>query len=716
MPPNTEDLIERAKNERTRGRYEEALVSAIAAADKDPENANAWWQVALNRLALGDARNAVPALNRTVKLAPHFASGWAHLGSALLQTGEKQSAQEAFERALQEEPEQEEALEALADVYFQQNKDSNSVDDKELSVLTRLEEVAGLSSPQLNRIGALHYMNKDFFDAIKYWERDAAISNDPASLFNLGLAYNHSEVSQDADAVDIWRLTAKRFPDFQRSKERIADVLPRLLGLAKNARDQGKTLLPQEQWYSHYLSPFELLKFPADTTLRDFDAKMIQRLKKSLFREIELEEGRIQWLPGVSIDKSKAIAVCEELNDETNREFHSDVFQDKPLLDFLSRGSHEHFLVNQTHSPLETIELLEDESNGFREWLSEPFAKQFDRLLSKAIEKKNLIVLECMLDGRRWVAPSFADRCFENARRQVDRLLQPLREARVRADDVMPTVESIKDLLTQTASVGILNLLPTYFRDLQNEAVSHIRGIAINCFNSHSNSDLSREILEITRLFRFKSADLNHQLDDDFKKIEALIRDERKHEVRLTSGSDDWKITKEGAVLGARRISAKDAVAVRWGAAVTREAYGATCDFLLGVRGTDGREIKFSWKATTDLEKNNEYFNNLINACIRYVFPEIVEKIESRLKAGERIPIGPCTVAESGVQFETKGWIFASSHFIPWSRVHVAVANGELMVSDIASPKAKTTMSVRETDNAMVLRFLAHSRSTGEER
>lgn len=52
MPLNVEELIEKSKEQRGRKRYEEALVSALAAAEQDDENSEAWWQVALSRQAV----------------------------------------------------------------------------------------------------------------------------------------------------------------------------------------------------------------------------------------------------------------------------------------------------------------------------------------------------------------------------------------------------------------------------------------------------------------------------------------------------------------------------------------------------------------------------------------------------------------------------------------------------------------------------------------
>jgi len=41
------DLVEKAKGQRRRKRYEESLVSALAAVDDDPESSEAWWRLPL---------------------------------------------------------------------------------------------------------------------------------------------------------------------------------------------------------------------------------------------------------------------------------------------------------------------------------------------------------------------------------------------------------------------------------------------------------------------------------------------------------------------------------------------------------------------------------------------------------------------------------------------------------------------------------------------
>jgi hypothetical protein len=500
----------------------------------------------------------------------------------------------------------------------------------------------------------------------------------------------------------MWRLTAMRYPEFSRSNEYIAKVLPRLLALAEDATKQSSTLLSSDQWHSFYMSPFELLNPPDDLEFDDIDPKAIQRLKKRLIQEIELEDGRLSWMSGwghvdkskesngdtkrelhwcsVHVDKSKAISLCEELNDETKRKFHWHVYKNKPLLNFLSRGSHNHFLVGETESPLEMLELLEDQDYGFREWLSEPFAKQFDMVLSKAIDQKNLPVLECLLDGRRWIAPSHADKCFENARKRCSRLLEPMRRAHARASSETPTVESVTFMLEQESIVDILNLLPKYFRDLQNEAPRLIREMAISCYNTHADADLSKSILEIARRFIFKSTELNHRLEDDFKQIEELIRQERKGEFHLIKDDEKWAITKKGVFKGSQYFPASSIASTRFGKVVTRESYGHFHDFWLDFTNINGVEIRFAWSGSSEREKNEACFNNLVNAAAVYLFPSIIEKLNNNLKAGHTVQIGPCSVSEGGVQFETKGWLFAKKHFVSWKRLSFDVENDHLVL------------------------------------
>jgi tetratricopeptide (TPR) repeat protein len=206
-----DDLVAKASQQRKRGRLKEALVSAHQATVLGPNNADAFWQLALCQLDTSDAVNAIDSLEKVSELAPLFARGWTRLGLALLEEGESERGQECLEQAVKLKPDEVDALLKLAPIY-----ERNERPEDELRVRAALDELVDLGSYDLNRLGILHHQKKDFYAAIGYYRRVAAQGT--AGLFNLGLVFSTPEVSQDADAIDVWRRTLERNPNHDRAK------------------------------------------------------------------------------------------------------------------------------------------------------------------------------------------------------------------------------------------------------------------------------------------------------------------------------------------------------------------------------------------------------------------------------------------------------------------------------------------------------------------
>jgi hypothetical protein len=310
------------------------------------------------------------------------------------------------------------------------------------------------------------------------------------------------------------------------------------------------------------------------------------------------------------------------------------------------------------------------------------------------------------MDGRRWVPTSQADRCFENARRVVDRLLQPLRDAHKKAEDEKPLIGAVEAVLNRGSILAVLNLLPSFFDEFQNETVNLIRGIALRCFKSHDDIDLSRQVIELAKRCRFCSEEAKRQIGEDVAQIEKLIRQERQYEAKLTKGSEKWEITKEGALMGDRLISAADVSAVRWGAVITGERSAPTHDFLISVGTGDGRQINYAWRTSKEIESSQKHFQDLVNAASNYLLPPLIERLETHLASGQPLWIGPCKVSKDGVEFDVEEWFRTRPRAVPWQRTLASVDNGEMTIQDEQSPKIRVTFSVRDTDNALVLRFL----------
>ena len=706
MPLSVEELIEKAKEQRSRKRYEEALVSALAAVKQDEYDSEAWWQVALCRKSLGDTRNTIVALRETVELEPEASNAWALLGNLLMSTGEKDEAREAFEITLDYDDEQLTALEGMSSILAEE--DDKDQDEEELSILARIERLSSLSPFQINRVGILHFRRGSIHEAIRCWKINISNARHPSQRYNLGLAYNKNSISQDADAIDMWRMTLRDWPDYEPSQKSVSSLLPRLLKLAETARSQVTTLLSEEQWFDNYMNPFQLLNPPKDIDFNGLDAKVLQKLKKTLLQDIDLEDGAVSWMPGIVVDKSRAIGLYDELNDELKKKWHWQVYRNKPLLNFLTKGSHEHFLVREDGSELETLDLIECDVD-FLEWLGKLFAAQFDRVLTKAINQGNTVIIECLLDGRRWVPQSIEDDCFRNAQRAVENLIKPLNDFLVSAEKKKPTLKSVQEILNHGHLLEIMNLLPVFFEKYQNDAVHSIRGLAIRAFNVHKDIDLSHQIIELAKQFKFRSAAANKTIEEDVKTIEELIREERKHEAKLMKGNIRWEVTKEGVRQGGSFVDTNAVSTVRWGAVISGERTSKVCDFLISFSSDDGQFLTFKWTVDQhEMNKSKRIFDDFITATLHYVFPSLLIKVQDRLSRNSSINIGPCRVTNYGVYYEVKGWIFSEEHFTPWERARVKTENGVVHVIDASNPKKRVSLSLRDTDNAPLLPLLVN--------
>jgi hypothetical protein len=524
----------------------------------------------------------------------------------------------------------------------------------------------------------------------------------------LALVYTHNEVSQDVDAIDCLERSLSLNPADERTKSRIQSIKAKLENLAQIVLSSNQPVLPKENWYTFYINPFELLVGVDQVyQIESFDAKTIQRLKKKLLQEIELENGSIHYVDNLSVDKSRAIEICEDLNDESLKRYHWLVFKEPRLLSFLSRGDIHHFLCLEDYKPLDLLDEIDSEGSEFKKWLSPIFAKQYELVLTRALKNRCVPLIESLFDGRRWVLAEHEEICFGGAKRQIDSLLDPLRSAAKEAEREAPTIAGLEAVLQGDHLTSIVNLLPEPFRDQQNEAVSLLRSIAIKAFNEHGDADLSQTILTLSRKFNFKSASLKQRLEEDFKQIQKNIAEERKHEVKLTKGEDDWQITKDGVRKGAVFIPADDVSTIRWGILISGSQYSQTYNFLIVSSDNEGNVIKFSWESSKNVEKQKNFFNDLVNASLNYIVPNICANISKVLGEGKAVKIGPCSLTIQNLKFEKPGWFSSKQIIIPWSQVETKVQNGTMLVYDKSSPKIQAEMELRTTENAVILPFFA---------
>ena len=524
------------------GQFAEAIPLLKSAADALPDDESLWGELVVAARDSGQDGQAIEFAKLGIRNHPRSDWLWQELGGRLIAVDKLDEAEKALDNARKLNPDSLWAWRYLTRLH---QKRKNYA--KEIEAWGKLRDLGEMDGADLNQIGIAYYNHENFAMAVEFYRQSAMKLPDTSAFFNLGLVLNHPEVSQDADAADAYRCALMLNPNYENAKERLETTKKKLLPLAESARVEAGGLIKPDEYFQFYLNPFEVfqvsglhgnegqnqsIEVDADGIARPqllhrsgsaLDIKAIHRAKKRLLQEIELNDGRVNWLENQPIDKSRALALEDEFLGEEKQGFHRAVFNNRRLLQFLTRGDIEHFLYSDEYFPEEILELL-DNGPEFRHFISKLFARQYNFIFVRAIQNHKLAVVEALLDGRRWVEPEDEDICFAGAYKHTKMLIEWVETKVLNAAKTKPDYSEITGYIEHLAVAETFNLLPTaFFRDDQCRIVEQIRLLAVAAHNEHSDSELSNRILRLCKRFNFKSADLNKQLEEDLKTIEQIL-------------------------------------------------------------------------------------------------------------------------------------------------------------------------------------------------
>lgn len=685
------------------GKFVEAFPILKKATEHTKDDSELWASLAWAALQTEQFEEAVEAYKQTIRLSPRSDWAWRQYANALMQADKLEDAEKALNNAKSLNSDSVWLWRHYASLY---RRRKNTM--KEIEALETIDLLDELDGNDLNRLGIAHHDQKNYSRALEYYHRSAISLQDPAPLFNMALVFSDPEVSQDVDAADSYRRALELQPDYQPAKDGLNRTGQKLLPLAKSATEAAKGLLSESEYFQYYLNPFEALQIESSQITDTFSTNVIQKAKKRLLQEIELNDERVSWLDNHRIDRSQAVIIDDHLLDETKNKYHAAIFHNRRLLRFLTRGQIDHFLYVDNYFPKDTIELIEKEPE-FLQFLSKPFAHQYNLVLARAIDKRLLPVLESLFDGRRYVLPEEDDICFEGASKRVSHLVELVKDISAEGEKRKLSISQLEDILHQHLIPDILNLLPTQFRAAQTEAVAHIRSLAITTFNKHGDSDLSRSILRLCQRFQFKSLELNERLQQDFKTIAELINQERQYEAKLTFGKErPFEITKEGIRDGDDFFPASTIKKLRWGISVSGYIGAEKYDYLFAATNDEGMTLVANWAVSkSDEPSSSKHFNSLIQAALNYLTGPVLEKIRTSLAEGSTETIGPCTLTKDGISFRADGFLFVKQHLIGWADLSTDMRNGQVVISNASQPSVATVASMRDTNNAVLVPIIS---------
>lgn len=247
-----------------------------------------------------------------------------------------------------------------------------------------------------------------------------------------------------------------------------------------------------------YINPYELLGINA-ASLSDIDSKSILREKKKLLQEIELSDSDSIEHNGVQLTKADCIKAIDDLDNKNKKEFHFFIFQNKPLSDFLSKGS----LIFFENYQIESIYKLPE----FVDFISPYFSTQYDKVLTDNFRKQNIKAVSKILSVKPITNELLFEACYRGTYSIIKGFDNEITDIRKKIElKESPFIEKqffgLASLIKEKVSTDLINLLPSYFQSLRNQLAQSIRKLAVDINNGpYSLYEPAYKIIEIANEF-----------------------------------------------------------------------------------------------------------------------------------------------------------------------------------------------------------------------
>jgi len=311
------------------GQYSDAIPLLKSAAEAFLDDESLWSDLVLAAHYSGQYEQAAEFAKQAIHQHPRSDWLWRQLGHELIQNNHLDEAEKALNNARSLNPNVAWLWRYIAALHRKQKNLKKEIDA--LENICELDEATGTD---LNQLGIAYHNDKHFAKAVEFYRLSAKIEPSVYPLHNMGLVFSDSEVSKDLDAADAYRLALSLQPDYEPARERLDTTKRKLIPLAERALAAATGLIQSDDMFHFYVSPFEALQIEAVESIEELDMKVIQRAKKRLLQEIELNDGKVSWLDDYSLDKSLALKIVGELDNDVKRRYHWVIFQNKHLLRF----------------------------------------------------------------------------------------------------------------------------------------------------------------------------------------------------------------------------------------------------------------------------------------------------------------------------------------------------------------------------------------------
>jgi len=667
--------------------------------------------------SLAEIGNHVEAVKIYQKAIAAGASAYAHnnLGWSLEKLEKHQEARDAYRMATQIEP-----LNVLYWRNLAERLSHLKEQAAELAARRKLVACNGHNASDWNLLGCAIDRDKDNEGALAAFRKAAYLSADTCYFTNMALM--HSRLGQSLDAYHACRHALKLNATYATA---LAEK-PKFEAALKLFPQSVQLKTSGEIGPHDYVNPYVLL----DLTETDeqpeayewFDQPTewgellgsLNRRRRKLKAELELNDGALGWLPELSITDEVVHRVLADLDDDGWHANHWAVFRMPMLKRFLMFGELDYF-YSREYPPYPLIaEIAGADTDDYEH-------EEFIEFISPFFSRRLAAAIKASLDSAKYEAVSalFATRLPVTAT-DYDEAIDPVRRHFARRRELLDALEAklehsaVKDTEIELEHAGneakFLNILPAqHGAKLREDMCRAYRSISIALANHRDDYFTSERALKAAENFNV-SETTKVRLVADRTTIEGLIRREdekKKGEARLSLNLKlkSWfrertlEITPTRFSWGEESISAEKIKAVRFGITINyTNGIKTGANSILAVCDVTGKVIETNW-----LGEGN--FSSAVQSVLGLYSTSILSGIISEIERGEKVCFGAVKAGKQGLEFET-GIVTTKLRMIPWCNVVAQQIAGGVYIFSNLDTKAQKTLTARHDWNACMIATL----------
>lgn len=703
-------------------KWEQALKAYEEAEEADPhaaeDDADFWFNRGFCLIELKQWHNAQYAYEQCTAAAPDYAAAWSNLGLCFRNLEEWQEALEAYEVAVDAMPTMVSAWKGLA-ICAEKLKDKV----KRINACEALVDLLPDDSYWRNELGRAHLASGESsgaWRALAAFLESARLDNDPCHPNNAALVYQ--KLNKWLDAADAYREALHRKPGYSPSEKGLQEIKERLEKLSGKVREFAASRPSCKQPYERYLNPFEILAIHGRLTEMP-DGATTRKLKQRVIQQIQLNDGRADWLDGAEIGESRVRQILDDLDEETGRKsyWHWIIYECRELNRFLSHGDPLFFafyLTSSDESPATRPPYwqVRDKSHGeedFFDFIHPTFLANFEAVIAQALELNDAELVQALSSGRLPAVDAFdyfrrANAWMETKASEVKSHLDRL--------SIPEGVDWWKRTADPTAlfSVAIANALPNECKAGRTELGRALRSLGIDLHNEHSLTEQALKVIGLASQLLVDEG-LADQLKKDRADLERILEKRKAEEAEdarwniiVKIRSDEIEINKAFVRYNDTRIATESVTGIRFGI-FKQYTNGIPTNTSYAIEACGGgKSISIECKRFFRSEAQaKEDFTEILNALSHQTIPTLVIGLAEKIAAGKTTQqIGPLLLTQHGAQYESGSLWWKEQHTIPYSAMAFIDYGGHVHVHASRPKAAKFSLDRRIVWNAVILEKL----------